>query len=222
MPPAVFKLPTASPRGSMINVQPAPSPKAAPTAVSTTTASAVYSLNKFRQPIGFFRVCEFILALTSLACMADVAGISNYNELTAVIGIAALTAIYLTPLLVLYALQPLLAANPTHNAIVAFVHAHLSLFELVTDFSLAVMLLASFLASAIRCGSTYYVQGVSQGIALCVSENGHNVEASIALEFVLFCFMAVSTRLSWRAIMHPPAADPSQTEKLLTRAETRV
>ena len=222
MTPAVAKS-NASPRGSMVNVQPSPSPKASPaTVVSTTTASAVYSLNRFRQPIGFFRVAELILALVSVACMADVSGISSYNELTAVIGISALTIIYLVPLLPLYALQPVIASNPTHNAVLTFLHRHLSLFELIVDFSLTAMLLASFLASSIRCGSTYYVQGVSQGIALCQSESGHNVEASIAMEFALLCFMAASTRLSWRQVMHPAGAEAGHTEKLLTGAEQRV
>ena len=220
MSTATSKLPTASPRGSMINVQPAPSPKAASTVVSTTTASAIYSLNKFRQPIGFFRVAEFVLALISVACMADVSGISSYNELTAVIGIGSLTIIYLALVLPLYAIQPLIASGK--YALLSFLGRHLPLFELIIDFALTAMLLASFLASAIRCGSTFYVQGVSQGIALCSSESGHNVEASIGLEFFLLCFMVASTRLSWRSVMHPVAADPSQTEKLLTRAEARV
>ena len=214
-------IPKSSPRGSFINVQPAASPLSSPTAVSTSAASSIVSLDKFRQPIGYFRVSEFVLALISVACMADVSGISTYNELTAVIGIGSLCIVYLGLLLPLYGLQPLIASNPTHAAPLTFLHRHLSLLELIVDFCLTAMLLASFLASAIRCGSTYYVQGVSQGIALCDSESGHNVEASIGIEFLLLCFMAASTRLSWRTIMYP-AADPSQTEKLLTRAEARV
>ena len=211
----------SSPRGSKIAVQPAAGSSPS-TIVSTTTASAIYSLNKFRQPIGFFRVTELTLALISVACMADVDGISPYNELTAVIGIGTLVIIYLVLLLPLYALHPLLAANPTHNAILAFLHAHLSLVELLVDCALTAMLLASFLASAIRCGSTYYIQGVSQGVALCGSESGHNVEASVAMEFGLLCFFVASTWVSWRCVMDPPPADASQTEKLLTRAEARV
>ena len=207
----------------MVDSPPRSSPQApAPsTVVSTTTASAIYSLNKFRQPIGFFRVVEFILALVTVACMADVSGVTTYNELTSVIGIGALAIIYLGVLLPLYALQPLLASNPTHNGLLAFLDRHLPLLELVVDTCLSLMLLASFLASAIRCGSTYYVQGVSQKIALCQSESGHDVEASIAMEFALLCFMIASTWLSWRSVMHT-LVDPSHTEKLLTGPEARV
>ena len=160
----------ASPRGSKISVQPALSHAASSspvTVVSTTGASAIMSLNKFRRPIGFFRVTELVLALISVSCMADVSGLSSYNELTAVIGIGVLVVIYLVLLLPLYAIEPLITTNTTHNPILAFLNNHLPLCELLIDASLTAMLLASFLASAIRCGSTYYIQGVSQGISLC-------------------------------------------------------
>ena len=143
------------------------------------------------------------MSLVVLACMLDVSGIGAYTELTAVAGVCILVFLYSTLLLPLYVLQPLLASSPSRY--VHFLHAHLPLVCLLSDASLTAMAFASFLAAAYRCGSTLYIQGVSQHIPLCQSQAGYNVEASVGLEFVLVLGLAVSTRIEWRRVMAEPA-----------------
>ena len=145
---------------------------------------------------------ELVLSLVVLACMLDVSGISAYNEFTAVVGISLLTFLYTALLLPLYVLEPALSRATSPYA--RFCHAHLPLFCLCFDFALTCMLLASFIASAYRCGSTLYIQGVSQHIPLCQSQAGYNVEVSVGLEFVVCAFMTASTAKEWRRVMTEP------------------
>ena len=148
---------------------------------------------------GYLRVCEMFVSLVAFACMLDVSGIGAYGEFSALIGICIVAFLYSAALVVLYSLQPLLSSTP--NAALHHLHEHLTLYSLLLDFAVAAMLLSCFIAAAYRCGSTLYINGVSQGIALCKSETGHNVEASIGLEFIAAALFAVSFVLSWRRLM---------------------
>jgi hypothetical protein len=139
------------------------------------------------------------VSLVAFACMLDVSGIGAYGEFSALIGINIVAFLYSFALILLYSLQPLLSSTP--NAALRHLHDHLTLYSLLLDFAIGAMLLSSFIAAAYRCGSPLYINGVSQGIPLCKSETGHNVEAAIGLEFIAFVLFALSFALSWRRLM---------------------
>ena len=155
---------------------------------------------------------ELVLSLVVLSLFFDVSGLRAYSELTAVLGISLLTLLYTTSLLPLYLLHPYLSCTP--NPYLHFLHAHTPLLCLLLDFALTCMLLASTVAAAWRCGSTLYVEGVSQHIALCQSQVGYNVEVGVALEFVLTVVMAVSCKLEWGRVM---TVEEPMKEQLLTK-----